>query len=157
MAFSQGLEDRFESEEFEKFEKWEYAFYYFFLFLCEFEFFLLRIETQGTEDDWEQIDARDIGENSRYLPDRTLLIFFCESNFYLRETEDDREQIVARGHRENNWHFRINNAEGRSGRALLLGTDRCWGIRERKIGDDRMLRRNQTPPTGDSFFEPNSE
>ena len=46
-----------------------------FGFLCEFGFLLLRTETQGTEDDWEQIDAMDIGENNRDLSDRTLDIF----------------------------------------------------------------------------------
>ena len=68
----------------------------FIYFFMRVRIFLLRIETQGTEDDWEQIVARDIGENSRYLPDRTLLIFFCESNFYLRNEKGRRRMIGSR-------------------------------------------------------------
>ena len=72
--------------------------------------------------------------------------------------EDDWEQIAARDRRENKWHLRIkifriffmrveSIAEREIGQRFVIGSRSLLGIRERKIGDDRILRRNQTPLT----------
>ena len=56
-----------------------------FLFFYASSNFLLRTEKPGIEGDWEQIDARDIGENNRGLSDRTLLIYFMRVEFSFAE------------------------------------------------------------------------
>ena len=98
----------------------------------------VRTETRGTGGYWEQIDTRDIGENSRHLPDRSHLIFFCKSSFYLRNEKGERRMIGSKS-----WLGVIGRTIGtfestmrqvKSYRGLLLGADRCWGYGEEKSG-----------------------
>ena len=111
---------------------------------CVLLFFLFfyasseRTEKRGTGDDWEQIDTRDIGENSRHLPDRTLLIFFCKSSFYLRNEKGGRRMIGSKSMLgvigRTIGTFESTMRQVNSGRGLLLGADRCWGYEEEKSG-----------------------
>ena len=121
--------------------------------------FLLRTEKPGIEDDWEQIDARDIGENNWGLSkSNSLDLFYASRIFICRTKKWDGRMIGSRSllgivgrtsgtfeSKSTSFFYASRIHCGKRNLAEVYYWEQIG--RERKIGDDRILRRNQTPLT----------